>query len=92
MMIKFKVNENLLSDIDRKMYGDIIYTILDETSPEIEIRWIEPDTGEEEKVNYSNAEMQKYFKNREWIKVEQNYIQNNSQYSTYIMGARNKHP
>ena len=92
MMIKFKVNENLLSDIDRKMYGDIVYTILDETSPEIEIRWIEPDTGEEENVNYSNAEMQKYFRNREWIKVEQNYIQNNSQYSTYIMGARNKHP
>ena len=26
-MIKFKVNDNLLSDIDRKMYGDIIYTI-----------------------------------------------------------------
>ena len=46
-MIKFKVNENLLSDIDRKMYGDIIYTIVDETCPEIEVRWIEPDTGEE---------------------------------------------
>ena len=26
-MIKFKVNDNLLSDIDRKMYGDILYTI-----------------------------------------------------------------
>ena len=52
------------------MYGDIVYTIVDETSPEIEIRWNEPDTGEEEKVNYSNAEMQKYFKNREWIKVD----------------------
>ena len=69
-MIKFKVNDNLLSDIDRKMYEDIVYTIVDETSSEIEVRWIEPDTGEEEKVNYSNAEMQKYFKNREWIKED----------------------
>ena len=69
-MIKFKVNKDLFSDIDSKIYEDIVYTIVDETKPEIEVRWIDPETNTEENINYSNADMQEYFRNGDWIKVE----------------------
>ena len=68
-MIKFKVSEDLIGPEDKELQ-DIIYTIVDETKPEIEVRWIDSETNTEENINYSNADMQEYFRNGDWIKVE----------------------
>lgn len=68
-MVKFKVSEDLIGTEDKELQ-DIIYTIVDETKPEIEVRWIDPETNTEENINYSNADMQEYFRNGDWIKVE----------------------
>lgn len=67
-MIKFKVNKDLIGPKD-VIYKDIVYTILDENKPEIEVVWSDPETGLKEKINYSNYDMKKYFNNGDWIRL-----------------------
>ena len=67
-MVKFKVNKDLIGPKD-VIYKDIVYTILDENKPEIEVVWSDPETGLKEKINYSNEDMKKYFNNGDWIRL-----------------------
>ena len=68
-MIKFKVNEDIIGP-EYVIYKDIVYTIVDENKPEIEVGWIDPETGLKDSINYSNADMKKYFDNGVWIKYD----------------------
>ena len=67
-MVKFKVNKDIIGHKD-EIYKDIVYTILDENKPEIEVVWSDPETGLKEKINYSNYDMKKYFNNGDWIRL-----------------------
>lgn len=67
-MIKFKVNKDLIGPKD-VIYKDIVYTILDENKPEIEVTWIDPETKQKDSINYSNEDMKKYFNNGDWIRL-----------------------